>query len=408
MWMKCVAQILGYQEQFDTYECRAEHPYGDAIILSYIPPNPTIKKCFAQNDFVLLNVPFLVEDGIYVLDDDETPEIIREYVPANSKTPPALEHPLFGKAMKDPHNEVDWNTEGQCGIIKYASGKIYMGAGRSKTGINPGIELNPQGTGVRTASLNLFADAFTRRLGDTESPVILDQFAKYYGNDEPDDPLPPDPSGILITKRSFVPRSMDVSEGYVSTSEGADAPFLGVNNDTNKIIEKSSAMFRKYIYDGTQRLEIVAGDKDDPNDSFLSVFLNTIGTLEKSISADAYSPAIVASNQFYMHLMKEGGMEIGVNPLVAIPPTTFKNATFKFSVGNDGSTLMEVATGAKKMASLELTPTGDINITAFKECNVDGAKVNLGKNAAKFLCNNFGFCLFTGAPHSVGNTKVFV
>ena len=54
----------------------------------------------------------------------------------------------------------------------------------------------------------------------------------------------------------------------------------------------------------------------------------------------------------------------------------------------------------------DIVASGDCNVTADGVCNVDGSTVNLGKNAAKMLIDNIPACLFTGAPHYIGNSNV--
>lgn len=52
---------------------------------------------------------------------------------------------------------------------------------------------------------------------------------------------------------------------------------------------------------------------------------------------------------------------------------------------------------------------GDTNVTAGGAVKIDGgSSVELGKSLVKKLVNNLPVCLFTGAPHALGNVNVKV
>ena len=74
----------------------------------------------------------------------------------------------------------------------------------------------------------------------------------------------------------------------------------------------------------------------------------------------------------------------------------YRNKDLKIRKKDDGTYKIENAN-----ASVEILPNGTINI-------LGAVAINLGDNIAKQLCNNFPNCVFSGAPHAFGNTKVNV
>lgn len=97
--------------------------------------------------------------------------------------------------------------------------------------------------------------------------------------------------------------------------------------------------------------------------------------------------------------------------------TIFHHRTgLTINIGSDGSLTIHTGEGFSGPGNLSINTTGNATINVGGDAkieakmNVDinsvGGDVNLGRNAAKQLCNNYTNCLFAGIPHYVGNTNV--
>lgn len=95
---------------------------------------------------------------------------------------------------------------------------------------------------------------------------------------------------------------------------------------------------------------------------------------------------------------------MGIDGSIAVD--TKSNLTITTESGGTANVTIDGDVNLTTHGKLNLTSTGDCTVKATGNCNVDGAVVNLGKNAASQLVNNLGVCIYSGAPHAVGNTNV--
>lgn len=76
------------------------------------------------------------------------------------------------------------------------------------------------------------------------------------------------------------------------------------------------------------------------------------------------------------------------------------NINLSTEAANEGSLTINIQGDTK------INVVGDTDIIAEGTVKVDGLQVELGKNAAKQLVNNLPTCIYSGAPHTIGNTNV--
>lgn len=97
--------------------------------------------------------------------------------------------------------------------------------------------------------------------------------------------------------------------------------------------------------------------------------------------------------------------------------TEFHHRTgLSITIGADGSLTINTGEDFSGPGKLTVNAGGDADIIVGQNAKIRAkgnvninavqGNVNLGRNPAKQLCNNFTNCLFTGIPHNIGNTNV--
>lgn len=238
-------------------------------------------------------------------------------------------------------------------------------------------------------------------------PLNLSQYQlreKSYAIENDPDPKRRVPVGILprFDKWIFTPV---VIRSYSADTDGQVVS--GTINSVYQMRGQSAGDEYGYMHTITQRGDVKEFVARHLNQRIVGDCLQSIGgnheiKLKTSDRNDDGSSN--PNNAVHIERLSSGVVRLRTNE------TSATESRFDFKVSANGNVDLAIDNGRNSSdPKLSLTinaSTGEITLTSKGTVNVDGAIVNLGSNATKQLCNNLPACLFTGAPHSPGNTNV--
>jgi hypothetical protein len=359
----------------------------------------------------------LLDQGEYVLrsamsNDPETSSVSDKPFADNqfdqkSTAPNANEN--VDKVVKNPGSEVFFDKFGRLSLLsRQPYHEFLITVGKTDSGQD---DANPYTT---IASQNTFYDAIKDDEStptDQTEPLKPKEINLSQYQQTVEDFV--DSSDGTIHRRGILPRfdkwifKPIVVRKYSQNSDGVPA----YTTDIYAVYQERGELYVKTITSKGDLKEYLDGyvNQRIKGDYLLSVG----GNLDLKIKTnDRDSQGNPTNNLAHFEVLSDGTIRTRVNE-----NSEFKG-TFDQTISPDGTCEIYIKQGGTTSSDynvkIKLQPDGTIdieskgktNITATGECNVDGAMVNLGKNAAKLLCANIPNCLVTGAPVAVGNTNV--
>lgn len=146
--------------------------------------------------------------------------------------------------------------------------------------------------------------------------------------------------------------------------------------------------------------------KIDPDDPDSAVDADSIKMLHTIKNSDGE-----VTGQIMIQSDKDGKLTIEMSGNLGEINLVAKGNRGDVNIKSSGSTHIEAVDTVTVNATGKITVSteDDIKVTAGGKVEIEGgSSVELGDNLAKQLINNYPNCLFSGAPHAVGNTKAKV
>ena len=198
-----------------------------------------------------------------------------------------------------------------------------------------------------------------------------------------------------INYRRFVQQTRDPLR-WVSTCEGAYAPWLGANNNSEKMSIGKEVLFTRIVNYDSSRITCEMGA---PGEDFVTLRVDDVVAGELMIPTDSGASPGLIGNRFKVSISDKGAVEI-YSSGKGIPAANF--AGFKMKVSEEGE--LEILAAKKitishgdadeSLNSIVLDPSDGIKLTSMKGVTVNGKKlVNenflswMNQNSAAFTAN---------------------
>jgi len=245
------------------------------------------------------------------------------------------------------------------------------------------------GAGIYKNSHTIRAQNFHRIVSHNDPEYFSrEQFGMFSGKtleDEASNILPED---ILINYRRFVQQSRDPSK-WVSTCEGAYAPWLGANNNSEAIVKGKEVLLTKIINNESSRITVEAGE---PGSDFIMIRVDEVKLGELSAPTDSGATPGLIGNKCKISISDKGEIEIYAAGK-GIPAANFNG--FKMKVTEDGELTI---LAAKKITlshgdvdgiinAIVMDPTAGVEIIAKSGFKVNGKKL-LNENFLQWMNTN--------------------
>lgn len=119
------------------------------------------------------------------------------------------------------------------------------------------------------------------------------------------------------------------------------------------------------------------------------------------------------TGKIVMQTDKDGKLTIEVSGILGEINLIAKGNQGDVKVFSAGATVITSMGGTtvNSTGAVNVNSESDVNVVAAGNVDIEagtGNTIEIGDNLAKQIANNFPVCLFTGAPHAVGNTQVKV
>ena len=306
-------------------------------------------------------------------------------------------------AVTYDNSEVD---ESSIGLVNSRSGAgIILSDNRTST-ITPGgasfAKYLAGGYGTsKESSFSKFQN-FHRVIGDNP-PFYFSReyFGMYSGADLNSESSNMSGEDFPIVFRRFVTDSKDI-DNWVSSCEGAFAPWVGANVECDEISPGKETLFSKVINKDNKRVSIeIGGDKKN----FINIRLDDVLTSEKAFPvAPGATPAILG-NRFKFTVDDDGGVELRAAGK-GIPASNFNGTLIKISPDGELSILASKSITLSHgdtddtINSIVLDPNKGIDITAKNGFRVNGLELVTTKFLDWMTTFKKSLCLVTavGGP----------
>lgn len=227
-----------------------------------------------------------------------------------------------------------------------------------------------------------------------------EHFGMYMGSDSNDEATRVLETDFPILYRRFVPQTRDPSK-WVSTCEGAYAPWMGANNNNEVVAFGKEVLFTKIVNNDKSR---VTAEMGEPGTDFISMRVDDVMTGELSAPTDAGATPGVVGNKFKISVSDKGAVEIHAAGK-GTPATNLVG--FKMSISEDGELKIQ---SAKKITithgdtdegtnSISLDPTGGMIIHAKTGFKVNDKKL-VNEGIIDWLIQNLPTLYTSASPGS--------
>jgi len=370
----CSGVISSYISDEDMYEVNVyDSPLGELngpVHCSLIYP-PGFDGNYKQGTYVKMLIPFLFGG-----DDEKCTDIApgaAYYILGTFNEERVVKLDIENPMSENDENRIRFtHSESDAGVVAYSDGKARLNSG----GVSY-ILLTALGNGVLEEANYSTAQNFHRVIANN-GPFYLarEHFGMYRGKDYTDKALNIMPDDMLINYRRFVTQSRS-PDNWISTCEGAWAPYVGANIKNDEVTKGKETLFSKAINYGNSRITVEMGELGS---EFINVRVDDIKINEKAIdTAPGATPALVG-NRFKINISEEGELDIR-----AAGKGVPKNNTngLRLNVDKDGivtlgaSGKISISHGDADESnnSIVLDPKNGIDITALNGFRVNGQEV---------------------------------
>jgi len=347
-WHLCFALIDNVDIDLNMYELTAVHPINSSnfkIMNAIAIKDPEEEGSYPKYGRVRIIAPFTIKQcGILEYNTYAGAPLIlcsTKYDDIGASNILRTPNPDF-KRIRDGGDKGIFNSNSGNGLLLAESGMVSIISSPAGLGpANPRTYWNPNGDDT-TAKSSIFDYCNNRHvvIGSENEPVNREHFGIFSTGSAKN------PSDFKVCRRSFISKSKDISEGFVSTCEGTDDILWGPNNQTNKISERSSYIFHKVIDAGQtkNRMEIRIGDtKDATSQDFFRMTLMKLGMYEQYKGLDdtlLTTRNTSLTSKFSLRIAADGSFEVwsGNNMVVRGSEQAFK---FHLMADKDGNATLK-------------------------------------------------------------------
>jgi hypothetical protein len=237
--------------------------------------------------------------------------------------------------------------------------------------------MRPFGFGVEENCHQTYAQNH-HRIISMNGPMYLSKelFGMYSGRDQEEKSNHLSPTEILINYRRFVTQTQDITN-WVSTCEGAFAPFVGANNSFNEVSKSRETLYSKVINHNDNRLTIESGE---PGSEFFKLRIDKVIVGEGQLSVSPGARPAQVGNRFKMSISDNGIIDIYAGGDAAPSAPSHKlhiqlteNGDLK--IYSSGSITLSHGQSDEGVNAIKLDPAAGIDITAKKGFRVNGQEV---------------------------------
>lgn len=214
--------------------------------------------------------------------------------------------------------------------------------------------------------------------------VSREHFGMFTGTDLEDETTKPLPADSLINYRRFVQQTRDPAK-WVSTCEGAFAPWLGANIAHEELALGKDVLFTRIVNNEKSRITHECGEAGT---DFITMRVDQVMAGEFTAPTPSGATPGLLGNRFKMSISDKGAVEIYAAGK-GVPTANF--AGFKLQITEDGELtvlaakkiILSHSDADQKINSITLDSSG-VNIYAQSGFTVNGKKL-LNENFITFL-----------------------
>jgi len=306
----CSGKVTSKIENNETYEVQIyKSPIGElnGPIYATLISQPGAEKNLKPGTYVKVLVMFtfggpIGEAKFLDVHSNSANHILGSFV-ERSVTNIDIDHPF--SEMDD--DRVRWAHPGsRAGMIATKTGKVSLvGSGSIYSLLSPG------GFGINENCHRTFAQNHQRHIAYNPKKYLSKEiFGMFSGKDSDDKALLVSPKDHFINLRRFITQTKDI-DNWISTCEGAYAPYVGANNDWDEVSASKEVLFSKVINHSNlpfdTRLTVEAGD---PGDGFLNIRIDDVQFPEKYIPVDPGATPAILGNRFKLRIGDKGELDI--------------------------------------------------------------------------------------------------
>ncbi len=235
----------------------------------------------------------------------------------------------------------------------------------------------PGGFGTGKNSFTTYAQNFHRVLSNNAPfDTAREHFGLFSGESEIDESTRLSPKSNYVIKRSYTPADKGLTR-WVSSCEGAFAPFVGPNNKSDRVKPSRKTLFHKIVNSDKSRLTIDAGN---PGDSFFEMRVDNVIMGEKYLDIGSGATTGILGNLFKMKVSDKGDFELSGGSK-GIPVANING--FKITGDKNGGLSIQASKkltlttgdGEDKINSIEISTDGAIDVKTSAGFTVNGQPV---------------------------------
>lgn len=301
-----------------------------------------------------------------------------------------LEHPV---TERDSDRIGLINDKSGAGFVADDFGHAFVSSGGSVYSVYRAF-----GYGVYENSHSVYAENHHRMIIGNEVVPSREHMGMYSGADQQDQQTHTSPDDFLLVYRRFISQSKNI-KNWVSTCEGAFAPWVGANNTYEDVKKGRESLFTKIINYGDSRLTIEAGA---PGDEFFKFRIDKVIKNESRIADNPGATPAVVSNRFKIVVSDAGAMDIyaGANDTKKAAMHLKIDADGNLSIYAKKNITISHSSGDEKTNAIVMDPSKGIDVFAKKGFRVNGQPVVVEKFIKWMDENKMNLCQVTaiGGP----------
>ena len=301
----------------------------------------------------------------------------------------------------DPENVMDVNIQNP--ITEKDGDRVVVKNKKSEAGVvmtdNHEVTMTPGGSISHT--MKAFGGGITKNCDYTRAQNFhriishndpaypsREHFGMFTGEDPDDEAARAAPEDSLINYRRFVQQSRDPGF-WVSTCEGAFAPWVGANNEGNVVETGKDVLFTRIVNSDKSRITHELGE---PGTDFIMMRVDDVISGELTAPTPSGASLATLGNRFKFSVSDAGEVEIyaagGGTPTVNL--AGFKltiNADGNLKVLSKGKIIFTHGDSDEAINSIVMDPSGGVDVTAMSGFRVNGKEL-LNENFLNWFMQN--------------------
>jgi len=281
-----------------------------------------------------------------------------------------VENPL---SENSPDHMRYLNAKSDAGLVATDSGDVVMASGGAIQFV-----LKPFGYGLSRNMSYLVAQNHFRIVSHNPPNYFArEHFGMYDGDNVEDESGRISEEDFPVIYRRFVTQTRS-PYNWVSTCEGAYAPWVGANMDEPSVTKNKDVLFTKIVNFRDTRATIEIGK---PGDEFVNIRVDDVKDNEKTVPVSPGATPALVGNRFKLTISDKG--ELDLRAASQAKPAENLNA-FHLKIDEDGLTIhskgrisLSHGDNDESNNSIVLDPSNGIDITALNGVRINKQEILL-------------------------------